>query len=64
MYDAGTDFCLLQGLIQAVGAWYSLAQLIAWIISLLAVAQADPAQADPAQAGPAQVLNDAIPLLR
>jgi hypothetical protein len=67
MYDTGTDFVgLLQGLIQAFGAWYSLAQLIAWVLSLLAVASAGSrqvsgssiAQHDPpvgALAGPGQV---------
>jgi hypothetical protein len=50
MHDTGTDFVgLLQGLIQAFGAWYSLVQLIAWVLSLLArqvsgdsIAQHDP----------------------
>jgi hypothetical protein len=67
MYDTGTDFVgLLQGLIQAFGAWYSLVQLIAWVLSLLAVASAGSrqvsgssiAQHDPpvgALAGPGQV---------
>jgi hypothetical protein len=59
---------LFKGLIQAFGAWYSLAQLIAWVLSLLAVESAHSRQVSgtsntrhypPAgSAGPGEVSGD------